>query len=99
MSTSITLSFDNAWALRLKPMVEQRVSEARANPVIVSLIDALPTIDSVDDLTPKQQTVLWILFKLLCELSKFEGNEAAETARQTIVDDINSNFPLEVGDV
>ena len=98
MAISLTLDFDDTWAGRLAPMVVSRVDRAQRNPVIVALIDALPGVDSVDDLTTKQKAKLWILFQLLCQLSIYEGEQAGTAAQQVVIDDIADNFPLEVGD-
>ena len=98
MAVSITLDFDDEWAGRLAPMIVAAVDQAQHHPIIFALIDALPAIDSVDDLTVRQKAKLWIMFRLLGELTKFEGQEAAKLAGETVVDDIAVNFPLEVGD-
>ena len=98
MAISLTLNFDDTWAGRLAPMIVSKVDEAQYNPVIVALLDGLTGIDTVDDLTTKQKAKLWILFRLLGELSVYEGNEAAGVARQTVVEDVRDNFPLEVGE-
>jgi hypothetical protein len=98
MAISITLDFDDTWAGRLAPMVVDRIENAQYNPVIVALIDSLPDVDSVDDLTTKQKAKLWILFGLLCQLQRWEGQEAGRAAQQTVIDDIAINFPLEAGE-
>ena len=94
---TITLVFDSEWAGRLGPMIVEKIDNARVNPVILALLDALG-IDSVDDLTTKQKAKLWILFHLLKELVKFERQEAATLAGEAVANDIADNFPLEVGD-
>jgi hypothetical protein len=98
MAVSITLNFDDTWAARLAPMTSARVEEARNNRIIVELIEAHPTITSIDELTVKQKAKLWILFRLLGDLCQYEGEIAAVAGRQAVVDDIELNFPLEVGD-
>ena len=98
MAVSITLDFDDEWAGRLAPMIVTAVDQAQNHPIIVALIDALPGIDSVDDLTVRQKAKLWILFGLLGQLSIYEEHEAAVQAGEAIHDDIAANFPLEVGD-
>ena len=96
-SVSITLNFDTEWAGRLAPMIIAAVDQAQHHPIIISLIDALNGIDSVDDLTTRQKAKLWILFGLLGQLSIYEEHEAARLAGEAIHDDIADNFPLEVG--
>ena len=98
MAVSITLNFDDEWAARLAPMVIQSVDRAQHHPIIIALIDALPAIDSVDDLTPRQKAKLWILFGLLGQLAKYEGQIASQQAQESVGDDIADNFPVEVGD-
>jgi hypothetical protein len=97
MAISLTLNFDDTWAARLQPMVEEALDKAQRNPVIVSLIENSP-VNSVDELTPKQKAKLWITFTLLCQLARFEGHAAGMTAQQSTVADVEENFPLEYGD-
>ena len=98
MAVSITLNFDDEWAGRLAPMILSAVDQAQHHPIIIALIDALPGIDSVDDLTTRQKAKLWILFGLLGQLAKYERQIASQVAQDAVGDDIADNFPLEVGD-
>jgi len=97
MSVTISLTFDDEWAARLAPMVETSVQDAQQNKIIVSLIESLPGVDSVDDLSIINQGKLLILFDWLCRLQRFEGDTAAAVARSTVITDIAETFPLEVG--
>ena len=98
MAIQLVFDFDNTWAARLAPMIQYRADEMRGNDVVVALIDSLPSIDSIDDLSVKQKAKLVMLVDLLRHLMKFEGREAADQAQQIVIDDIVANFPLEVGD-
>lgn len=97
MAISITLNFDDTWAARLAPMVVAQIEGRRRNPLVQDLIAATPGVDSVDDLTTRQKAKLWILLHLLRDLSKFEGQNAAEAANIAVTEDIRDNFPLEFG--
>lgn len=97
MAVTITLDFDDTWAGRLQPMIVEFADEIRDDPIVVALLLALG-IGSVDDLTDKQKAKLILLFYLLTRLQNYEGQVAAEDARDIVIDDIADNFPLEVGD-
>lgn len=98
MAVTLTLNFDDAWAARLQPMVYSELDRHSSHPIIVGLLESLPAIETIDDLSPKQQGILLILFDLLGRLQRFEGDSAAKSARLDIATDIAANFPLEVGD-
>ena len=97
MAISLTLDFDDTWAGRLAPMIVEFADEIGEHPIVVALLAALG-IGSVDDLTTKQKAKLILLFYLLTRLQRFEGQVAAEDARNLVLEDIADNFPLEVGD-
>ena len=95
MPITISLTFDDTWAARLAPVVQAKVNDIRAHPIVVGLL-AAQGVDSVDDLTVKQQAKLLILFDLLRYTQMHEGDEAERAARQAVVDDVADNFPLEI---
>lgn len=97
MAITLQLAFDNDWAARLAPMVVMKIDEMRDHPLVVELLVATAGVESVDDLTTKQKAKLLILVHLLRDLIVFEGQTAAEAANQTVVDDLQDNFPLEFG--
>lgn len=95
MAISITFNFDTPWATRIAAMVNA-YDEWHHDELVTTLLEALDV--TIDDLTAKQKWKLMTLVDTLNRLQNYEGSEAAEAARQVILDDINNNFPLEVGD-
>ena len=96
MGVNLTLSFDDEWAARISAMVNHLVGERQKQPLIIALLEKRG-IASVDDLTPKQKAKLWITYNLLKDLVLFEGPAAAEAANATVAEDLQANFPLEIG--
>ncbi len=98
MPVTLSIEFDDTWAARLRPMVEHRVREMRRHPLTVMLLENMPGVESVDDLTLKQKAKLLIRFHLLKDLVRFEAQAAAEAANRQTSDEIVSNFPMEIGE-
>ncbi len=96
MAVTISLTFDDTWAARLNQMVQDETESMKENPVIVALLAGAGV--PMESLTPKQKAKLWIMFLMLCRLALFEGKVAAEQARQNVIDDVEENFPLEIGE-
>lgn len=98
MAITLRLNFDDAWAARLAPVIENLVASERNHPTLIALIDGLDGIDSIDDLTLKQKARLWITFNLMLNVEGFEAPPASRAAGAAVIADIRSSFPLEVGD-
>jgi hypothetical protein len=95
MAISVTIAYDDTWASRMQPMIEDWAERMKDDPVIVSVLSSLDK--TMDDLTPKQKYLLRALYTDLRELAMYEGAVAARSARLTIIQDIEENFPLEIG--
>jgi hypothetical protein len=95
MPVTVSFTFDDTWVPRLVPIVEQRVESIRDHPVIVSLLAGLG-IPSVDDLTAKQKFKLFVMYDLLRDLAAVEGMAAGLAAKQSVIEDVEDTFPLEV---
>ena len=98
MPVTLSIEFSDAWVERLRPMVEARVHSMRNHHLTQTILENMPGIASVDDLTVKQKAKLLIRFYLLKDLVKFEAQAAAEAANRQKSDEIIESFPMEVGE-
>ena len=96
MAVSITLTFDDAWAARLVPVIRKWAGEIERNPIVRALLDARG-VTSVDDLNTVQQAKLVWLASTLWKAQLYEGDAAERVARDAIKSDLEQNFPLEIG--
>jgi hypothetical protein len=93
MAVSITLTFDDDWALRLRPVVFDRAQKFQRHPVIRALLQSAG-VATVDELSTKQVAKLVILFDLLLHTMNYEGDAAERVARNAAVEDVKESFPL-----
>lgn len=94
MAITVQFTFDDTWALRIQDMVEN-YPHLHNDEIIEALLEA--SSKAWEDLTAKQKWKVLVLRDTMRELIRHEGNAAAEAARVTIIDDIEDNFPLEIG--
>lgn len=94
MAITVQFTFDDPWAARLQDMVEN-YPHLHSDEVLQALLEAVGK--TWEELTAKQKWKALVLRDTMRELIRHEGTEAADLARQTIIDDIEDNFPLEIG--
>lgn len=95
MPVTISLTFDDEWAARLAPVVRAVVKDRERHPLMQSLLTGAG-FTSIDELTTVQQAKAELLFHLMTLTMHVEGDEAERTARTSVIEDVESNFPLEV---
>ena len=94
MAITIQFTFDTPWAARLSDMVEN-YPHLHNDEVLAALLESAGK--TWEELTAKQKWKVLVLRDTMNELIRHEGETAADTARQTIITDIEDNFPLEIG--
>ena len=86
----IILGFTFAEAQALAPMFESEARDMGRHPFVARVL-AARGIDSVDDLTPRQQAKLWIKFQIMCRQQQHKRREAeinhGEAAAQVVEDE------------
>jgi len=95
MPVSVTFTFDDTWVDRLQPVVITKLEAIQDTPAVQARLVGWG-VESVWELTPKQQFKLVVLYDLLRGTAISEGSVGAETAREAAIADVEANFPLEV---
>jgi hypothetical protein len=94
VAITVQFSFDTAWATRIEDMVEN-YPHLHSDEVLQALLASVGK--TWEELTAKQKWKVLVLRDTMNDLINHEGNTAANVARQTIIDDIETSFPLEIG--
>lgn len=94
MAITVQFSFDTPWAIRIQDMVEAYPRIDR-DEIIQALL--LSVGKTWEDLTAKQKWKVIVLRDTMERLMEHEGGIASREAAQVIIDDIEDNFPLEIG--
>ena len=94
MAITIQFAFDDAWAVRIQEMVEN-YPHLHNDEVLGALLESIDK--TWEELTAKQKWKALVLRDTMNELIRHEGGVASAAARQTVIDDIEDNFPLDVG--
>ena len=90
MAQSFTLTFADAMALRLKPVVEWRARDMARHPKVLAFLDGR----DIDDLTPRQQAELVLKFYLYRDLKLYEREQAEIVAGRTAEESVDQDFNL-----
>ena len=91
----ITLGFTTAEALELAPMILQRAQDMAQNPIVIQLL-AVRDIESVDELTVRQQAKLLLYVTLMDWLQQYKRREAEINHGETAAQLVAETFPVEV---
>lgn len=93
MPVTVSMTFDDEWAARFEPMIENIAESWKEYPMVQNMLTTLGI--TFEELTVVQKfKIAVIVGYLLQNLIQYEGEIAAADARQTIVSDVSDNFPL-----
>lgn len=94
MAISVQFNFDDEWAPRVAAMVNAYVPA----PHDVTLAAILVAVDREwETLTAKQKWAALVIRNTIDDLMDFEGSAAAKAAADAVLDDIRTNFPVDIG--
>jgi len=92
VAVSFTLTFTDAQAARLPPVVDWLAHEVERHPKIQAFLDG----SSVDDLTVRERATLVLKFYLIRKAKMYERELAEREAGAAAEADVDANLPLGV---
>lgn len=92
MAVEFTLTFTDAQAARLAPVVNWLAHEIERHPKVQQFLDGA----SVDDYTVRQQATLVLKFYLFRKCQMYERELAERAAGEAAIADVDANLPIGV---